>query len=323
MVTADGSKTLCQTVAHNHVDTYCMNELLHLRIHRCTCSGEEVRILQSEFLANQREHRLVQHLILQMQTQRRTLALREIVDIMALSDAQSMLEKFTLGCIGLLDLLLNTHEHFLPETRYTRHTSGMSLTHRLLHLQRIGIDYQSRSFCQTKDLPSFLKDMGKGQEIQHTVTLSHGHTLIIGLHGSMILSTSQDNALRIARSTTGIENIGNVIHRCLSLQFLHLRLSGQIISQFQEILKIHGIGIVSRDTNILIEDDDTLQGVTGCKNATRLVVLLLFTHEQESDLGVVHHKLNLLLRTGSIEWNGHCTDAPCAEVTEHILHRIL
>ena len=36
--------------------------------------------------------------------------------------------------------------------------------------------------------------MGKGQEIQHTVLLAHWHTLVIGLHGGMVLPTGQNDA---------------------------------------------------------------------------------------------------------------------------------
>ena len=258
-----------------------------------------------------------------MQAQRRTLAFREIVDIMPLAYAQRMLEEFTLGGIGLLYLFLNAHVHLFPKTGDRRHTRRVRLFHRLLYLLRIGVDNQSCSLCQTEDLPTFFKDMSERQEIQHAVVLIYRYTLVVGLHSGMILSTGQDNALRIACGTAGIENIGNIIHRRLCLKFLHLRLSGQIISQFQEIIEIHGIGIVRRHTDILIENDNSLKCAASCKNATSLVVLFLLSNEKETDTSIVYHKLYLLLRTCRIERNRHRTDTPCTEVAEHILHRIL
>ena len=64
MVTADGSQALCQSIAHNHVDTDGMNELLHLRVDGGTCRGEEMRMSKTQLLTHEREDGLVDHLIL-------------------------------------------------------------------------------------------------------------------------------------------------------------------------------------------------------------------------------------------------------------------
>ena len=93
-----------------------MDKLFHLRIDRCTSRGEEMGVFQSQFLAHQREHGLIEHLILQVQRQWRTLALREIVDIMLLTHLQGMLEELTLGGTGFLNLLQHTHIDLFPET---------------------------------------------------------------------------------------------------------------------------------------------------------------------------------------------------------------
>ena len=71
----------------------------------------------------------------------------------------------------------------------------MGLPHRLLHFQRISVHDQRGTLRQTEDLPSFLEDMGKRQEIQYTVFLSHRHTFVVGFHGGMILATGQNNTL--------------------------------------------------------------------------------------------------------------------------------
>ena len=93
--------------------------------------------------------------------------------------------------------------------------------------------------------------------------ISNAHDFYaLGLGEPISVSGSQYDALRVTCRTTGIENIGDIIHRCLSLQFLHLRLSGQIITQLQEVIEIHRIGIVGRDANILIENDNAFQRAT-------------------------------------------------------------
>ena len=120
---------------------------------------------------------------------------------MLLTDAQGVLEEFPLRRTGFLNLLQDTHIDFLPETGHRRHTRRVGLLHRLLHFQRIGIHNQRGSLRQAKDLPAFLEDMGKRQEVEHTVLLTDGHAFVVGLHRGMILPASQDDALRITRRT--------------------------------------------------------------------------------------------------------------------------
>ena len=75
--------------------------------------------------------------------------------------------------------------------------------------------------------------MSKRQEIQHTVVLSHWHTLVISHHGGVVLATGKDDALRVARRTTGIEDVRYIIHRGGSREGIHLRLARQILTQLQ------------------------------------------------------------------------------------------
>ena len=234
-----------------------------------------------------------------------------------------MLEQFTLYSAGMFYLIHYTHIHLFPETGYCRHTGRMGLTHRLLHLLRMGVDYHGGTLCEAKNGPAALKDMGIRQEIHHTVCFSHWHTLVVGLHSSMELTMCQDNALGIASSTTGIEDIGNVVIGSLLPQPLNFRLSGQVLTQLQKVGKIDGVGIVSRNMDQRIEDDDAFQRGTQGENATCLVILILLTHKKVTDLGIVDHKLYLLLTTGGIERNGDGTNAPCTKVALDILHRVL
>ena len=55
----------------------------------------------------------------------------------------------------------------------------------------------------------------------------------------------------------------------------------------------------------------------------RLVELLLLAHEEKTYLGVVDHKLYLLLAAGGVERYCYTTNTPGAEVNKQILHRVL
>ena len=54
-----------------------------------------------------------------------------------------------------------------------------------------------------------------------------------------------------------------------------------------------------------------------------LVELLLLAHKEETNLGIVNHKLYLLFAAGGIERDANATDTPDSEIDEEILHRIL
>ena len=171
----------------------------------------------------------------------------------------------------------------------------MGLTHGLLYLLRMGIDNHGSTFRQGKDGPSTFEDMGVWQEIHDTILLTYGHTLVISLEGCMELSVRQDDTLRIACRTTGIEDVGNIIIRSFLLQGLHLRLTRQVLTQLQEVAEIDCIGVMCGDMYHGIVDNDTFQSRTERESTTRLVILVLFAYKEETHLGVVDHELDLLL----------------------------
>ena len=59
--------------------------------------------------------------------------------------------------------------------------------------------------------------MGIGQEVHDTVLLTNRNALVISLKGCMELSMRQDDTLGIACSTTGIEDVGDIVVRGLLL----------------------------------------------------------------------------------------------------------
>ena len=211
MVTTDGCQRLGETITYYHINTDGMDEFFHMSTHGSTCRGEEMGILQSQFFTNKREHSAVEHLILQMECHRRFLTQAQILDIMLSTYGEGMLEEFTLHGTGMLYLIHHTHIHLLPKTGHTRHTSRMSLPHRLLHLLRMGVHYHRSTFSQRENSPTTLKDMRIRQEVHHAVFLIDRHTFSISDESGMELRMRQDDTLRLARRTTRIEDIGDVI----------------------------------------------------------------------------------------------------------------
>ena len=72
-----------------------------------------------------------------------------------------------------------------------------------------------------------------------------------------------------------------------------------------------------------VEDNNLRQRLTHREHPLGFVILILLSHKEEADLGIAHHELYLLLRTGGIERDGYCPYAPCAEVAEQILNGVL
>ena len=181
-----------------------MHKFLYVWRYSRTGSGEDVGIGETEFLAHYAEQCLVDSLIFQMEHKGRSLATAQILDIMLATHAKSVLEYLALQSSGIVNLLHHTRIYLLPESRHRRHTRRMRLSHRLLHLLRIGVYNHPCTHRHTQQSPSLLKDMGKGQEIEHTVVFTHRHHLLITLKGGIILLMTEHHPLTIASSTTSI-----------------------------------------------------------------------------------------------------------------------
>jgi len=128
-----------------------------------------------------------------------------------------MVEEFPLYGIGMVNLVHDSHVDFLPEARYCRHTGRVGLTHGLLYLQRICVDNHSGTLGQAENSPAALEDMRVGQEVHHTVFLGNGYASAIGVKGCMELTVGQDDTLGVARSATGVEDVGNIVEGCFLL----------------------------------------------------------------------------------------------------------
>ena len=317
------SKTLGQAIAYDHANSDREDKLLHLRAHIGTCCGEYIRMFQAQLLTHHAQDGLVDNLIFQLECQRRSLSIGNILYIALASYGKGMIEEFLLYRASLIHLGLYGYIHLLPEAGHTTHTSRMNLPHAFLYLMRVSVDEKTSTFTQAEVRPSTLKDMGKGQEVDDTVFLGNRHYLVVGSQGSIILSIGQHDTLAVAGSSTGIKDICHIIHACRLIQSLHLGLSRQVLAQLDEILEVKGSRVVSTDAHAGVEDDDTLQRRTESKDTMRLVVLVLLAYKEEAHLSVVNHILYLLLAAGSIEWNRAHLDAISTKVGIEIMHAIL
>ena len=300
-----------------------MYERLHFRTYIRTSRREDIRIIQAQLLAYDAQNGLVDNLILQLQSQRRALAVGYILDIALLTHCQSMVEELLLDRTGIIHLSLHCDIHLLPETRHTTHTGRMHLSHTLLNLLRIGVDDELGTLAQAEICPSTLKDMGEWKEIYDTILFGNRNALIVCLQSSIILAIGQHHALAISSCSTGIEDISQVIHTCLLVEFLYLRLTRKILTQLQKVLEIEGCRVVCTDAHTGIEDDDALQGWAEGKDTMCLVILLLFANEEEANLGIIDHILNLLLTAVGIERYGDYSDTVCTKIGVQIMHTVL
>ena len=154
-------KTLGQAIAYDHADTDRENKLLDFRTHIGTCCGEYIRMFQAQLLTHHAQDGLVDNLIFQLECQRRTLAIGNILYVALATYGKGMIEKFLLYRTRLIHLGLYGYIHLLPEAGHAAHTGRMYLAHALLNLVRISVDNQLCSLAQTEVSPSTLKDMGK------------------------------------------------------------------------------------------------------------------------------------------------------------------
>jgi acetylornithine deacetylase len=82
-----------------------------------------------------------------------------------------------------------------------------------------------------------------------TVLFGNRNALVVCLQSSIILAIGQHHALAISRCSTGIEDISQVIHTSLLVEFLHFCLTRKILTQLQEVLEIEGCRVVGTDAH--------------------------------------------------------------------------
>ena len=121
------------------------------------------------------------------------------------------------------------------------------------------VDNHPCSSIEAENGPATLKDVCVWQEVHDAVVLVDGYTLAIRNHGGMELSVRQNHSFGVAGSSTGIENVGDVVVVGLALQLLHFRLTGQVLAEFQEVSEVDGSGLMLGNLDHLVKDDDAFQ----------------------------------------------------------------
>ena len=141
-----------------------------------------------------------------------------------------MIEKLALDSIRLIHLRLNCYEHLLPETRNSTHTRWMCLAHALLYLLRISVYNQLSAFRQRQICPTSFKNMRERQEVYDAIFLTNGHTFVVRIHRSTILSVRKHHAFTFSCRATGIENVTKIHIVCLMPKPFYLTLSRQLFT---------------------------------------------------------------------------------------------
>mgnify|MGYP007094728292 CR=1 FL=1 len=266
-----------------------------------------MRVLQTELLSYQAEHSAVVHLVLQLQMDRHVLSASKVVHVALPSHGHGGLHQLALHGRRTLHASFDSSIDFFPESRHRRHTCWMGLAHTVLDFLRIGVDDQLCADRYAEVRPCAFEDMGERQEVDGAVLVVDRHALLVGCQACAVLPIGEDDTLALARRTTGVEDVADVVVAGLSPQLLHFRLSRQVLAELDEVAEVEGVGVVATDAHTGIIDNHALQCRAEGDDPVCLVILLLLSDEQEAHAGVLDHVLYLLLGARSIE--GYCSDA--------------
>ena len=204
MIAGNCSKTLCQSIADNHIDTDGMDKFLHFGTYCGTGRGKDVRMFETQLFTHQTQHRLVVQTVAKRQGKWRAPSMTQVVYVVLTANTEGMIEKTLLHTSRMVDTVFHCNIDFLPEARHCRHTGGMSLTHRLLNLTRIGVDNKLRPLGECQVGPSALEDMRERQEADYPIALTHRDTLVISHKGRGILPIRKHHTLAFSRGAAGV-----------------------------------------------------------------------------------------------------------------------
>ena len=202
-------------------------------------------LFQSELLAYEAEERAVVEPVFQREPWRGPFASCATLHVVALAGAQCAAEQALPCRRGMFYLLHHACVDFLPEARHRCHACGVRLAHRLLYVVRPCVDDKLSPLGHGEEGPPAFEDMCVGQEVHHAVVFSHGHTLMVGAEGGVILAVGEYHSLRVARGAAGVEYVGYVVFGSLCPQPFHLALPRQSAAQAQKLVEAHG-GVVLR-----------------------------------------------------------------------------
>lgn len=108
-----------------------------------------------------------------------------------------------------------------------------------------------------------------------------------------------------------------------SLHSFSTWLPWQLLAELYEVGEVQRVRVVGADAHALVEDHYALQCRTEREDAVGLVVLLLFSHEDNLHSAILNHILYLLFGTGGIKRDADDAHTIGSEVGIQILDAVL
>ena len=199
----------------------------------------------------------------------------------------------------------------------------MYLLEGLQHIGRSEVDAQGTSLGDAPVTPGPLKYVGKRQEIEDDILVCQGKYGVLVEDDGLEHEMRQHDALTHPRRTAGIEDVGQVgllqFRRAL-LYLLRVRITLPHPDEFAEIDADLVLRVLHHG---LVRDDKALHRGTHHHDAESHVVLVLLSHEDITDVGVVDHVLHLKFAAGGIEGDADGPDGIAPEIDIEILHHVL
>ena len=255
-VARHGGGALRESVTHYHADAAGVHKLFHLYRHGSTGGGEEVLAFKTQILEQQGDDGLLVELVFHLQTDRRHQSAHAVLHVVLLAHTQSVEHEGALHGRTAVYLLHHTGIYLLPETGNGRHAGGMHLKHGLKHILRLQIHTQRTTVGYAQIAPGTLEDVGEGKEVENYVLVAQRQCRHMTTEGRSILPMGLHHALRQARGTTGVEDVGQVVRQQLAAPLFHLFLVRLVLAHSQELLKGDAILVLRIALDVGIEENE-------------------------------------------------------------------
>ena len=218
-----------------------MNKFIDFIGHGCTGCREEISILNTDRLLQQRIDRFLVEFIFELIHHRRSLSQTEIIQIVDSTDFDSILHQclFQSGCF--IDLLLYTGIYLFPETGNTAHQCRTNFFNGCLNVCRTQIDADLYSFMNTKIAPCLLEYVCQRKEVHRNILVGHcRQTLVVRMELLQIARMMQHYSLRFSRRTGSIKDVSQIIVRSTCGTFFHHLIMRQSFAHCHKLIKIDG-----------------------------------------------------------------------------------
>ena len=218
-----------------------MNKFIDFIGHGCTGCREEISILNTDRLLQQRINSLLVELIFQLIHHRRGLSQPKIIQIMDSADFDGIQHQRLLQSCRFIDLLLYTGIYLFPETGYAAHQCRADFFNGCLDICRTKVDADLYSFMNTKIAPCLLEYVCQRKEVHRNVLVGHcRQTLVMRMELLQIARMMQHYSLRLSRRTGSIKDVSQIIVRSTCGTFFHHLIMRQSFAHCHKLIKIDG-----------------------------------------------------------------------------------